>query len=82
MHQSAKPFDYVNNNAQNLSKKRCFLGGWKGYREFVVSKKVEETPEITSFYLKSKDGQPISSFCLDNISQSRFNGDRVSNQFT
>ncbi|EGC29514.1 hypothetical protein DICPUDRAFT_58751 [Dictyostelium purpureum] len=37
-------------------------GGWKDTREFTVEKKVQETPNIYSFYLKPTDGQPIASF--------------------
>lgn len=37
-------------------------GGWEGFREFTVDKKVPESEVITSFYLKAKDGQPISDF--------------------
>ncbi|MDC3416965.1 NO-inducible flavohemoprotein [Aquibacillus salsiterrae] len=37
-------------------------GGWDGFREFVVDKKVKESEVITSFYLKPKDGGPLSSF--------------------
>ena len=36
--------------------------GWKGWKEFVVSKKVKETEEITSFYLTPKDKTPLPSF--------------------
>ncbi|WP_100334181.1 NO-inducible flavohemoprotein [Bacillus alkalisoli] len=37
-------------------------GGWNGFREFVIDKKVIESDVITSFYLKAKDGEAISSF--------------------
>jgi ferredoxin-NADP reductase len=35
---------------------------WSGWRNFVVVRKVKESEEITSFYLKPDDGGPISSF--------------------
>lgn len=38
------------------------VGGWKGFRDFIVDKKVKESDVITSFYLKPKDGQAISSY--------------------
>lgn len=38
------------------------LGGWAGYRDFVVDKKVQESDVITSFYLKPKDGNQIARF--------------------
>ncbi|MBY8913141.1 NO-inducible flavohemoprotein [Bacillus sp. YC2] len=37
-------------------------GGWKGYKAFNIEKKVQESKEITSFYLKPKDGQPLPEF--------------------
>ncbi|WP_145523989.1 NO-inducible flavohemoprotein [Virgibacillus sp. SK37] len=37
-------------------------GGWEGYREFVVDKKVDESDIITSFYLRPKDGKPIADY--------------------
>ncbi|MDQ0199700.1 NO-inducible flavohemoprotein [Neobacillus ginsengisoli] len=37
-------------------------GGWAGFRDFVVDKKVKESEVITSFYLKPKDGKQIADF--------------------
>ncbi|MDG5789739.1 NO-inducible flavohemoprotein [Evansella sp. AB-P1] len=37
-------------------------GGWNGFREFTVAKKVKESSVITSFYLKAKDCGPISNY--------------------
>jgi nitric oxide dioxygenase len=37
-------------------------GGWAGYRDFVVDKKVKESDVITSFYLKPKDSKVLTSF--------------------
>jgi nitric oxide dioxygenase len=37
-------------------------GGWDGFRNFVVDRKVEESDVITSFYLKPKDQREIASF--------------------
>ena len=34
-------------------------GGWRGDRNFVVQKKVDESSEITSFYLYPQDGKAI-----------------------
>lgn len=36
--------------------------GWKGWRKFWVSKKVQETDCITSFYLSPKDGKRLPEF--------------------
>jgi nitric oxide dioxygenase len=37
-------------------------GGWEGYREFVVDRKIEEATGITSFIIKPKDGKAILSY--------------------
>ncbi|RLQ94474.1 NO-inducible flavohemoprotein [Falsibacillus albus] len=37
-------------------------GGWKDFKEFVVSDKVRESMTITSFYLKPADGGKVTSF--------------------
>lgn len=37
-------------------------GGWADFRPFQVTKKVQESKVITSFYLEPEDGQPISSY--------------------
>ena len=37
-------------------------GGWNGYREFTVERKVPESEIVTSFYLKPKDGGPLPAF--------------------
>lgn len=38
------------------------IGGWRGEREFKVSKKVDESSLITSFYLTPADGGEIMNF--------------------
>ncbi|WP_010281935.1 NO-inducible flavohemoprotein, partial [Bacillus timonensis] len=37
-------------------------GGWEGFRNFVVERKVKESEVITSFYLKPEDGKEIASY--------------------
>ncbi|GGA42495.1 flavohemoprotein [Kroppenstedtia guangzhouensis] len=37
-------------------------GGWKGFRDFIVKRKVPESDVITSFHLEAADGQPISRY--------------------
>ncbi len=37
-------------------------GGWRGFRPFVVDRKVKESDVITSLYLKPQDGGAISSY--------------------
>lgn len=38
------------------------VGGWKGFREFKVAKKVKESEVISSFYLEAADGKAIENF--------------------
>ncbi len=35
---------------------------WVGWREFVVAKKIQESDEVTSFYLEPKDGEPLELY--------------------
>lgn len=37
-------------------------GGWRGFRRFIVDRKVKESDVITSFYLKPEDGEEIASY--------------------
>lgn len=37
-------------------------GGWNGYRQFRVDRKVVESDVVTSLYLKPADGGPIAAF--------------------
>ncbi|MED4403555.1 NO-inducible flavohemoprotein [Metabacillus fastidiosus] len=37
-------------------------GGWGGFKDFVIDKKVRESDVITSFYLKPKDGNELPLF--------------------
>lgn len=37
-------------------------GGWRGFRRFVVERKVKESDVITSFYLKPEDGGEIATY--------------------
>ncbi|MNZ52433.1 Flavohemoprotein [compost metagenome] len=37
-------------------------GGWRGFRPFVVDRKVQESDVITSFYLVPEDGGEISAY--------------------
>jgi nitric oxide dioxygenase len=37
-------------------------GGWRGEREFVLTRKVPESAVITSFYFEPVDGGPVSDF--------------------
>lgn len=37
-------------------------GGWRGFRRFIIDRKVQETAEVTSFYLVPEDGKAIASY--------------------
>ncbi|PPA70799.1 NO-inducible flavohemoprotein [Jeotgalibacillus proteolyticus] len=37
-------------------------GGWNGFKEFIITKKVEESSVITSFYLKPADKSALPSY--------------------
>lgn len=37
-------------------------GGWNGYREFIVDRKVPESEEVTSLYLRPADGGQVPPF--------------------
>lgn len=37
-------------------------GGWNGWRKFIISKKVQESSEIISFYLKPEDNKSLPKF--------------------
>jgi nitric oxide dioxygenase len=37
-------------------------GGWRGTRRFTVARKVRESEEITSFYLRPEDGKALLAF--------------------
>src|SRR5690606_32485230 len=41
---------------------RPMPGGWNGFREFVVARKVPESEIVTSFYLRPADGGPLPSY--------------------
>ncbi|MFS8070300.1 MAG: NO-inducible flavohemoprotein [Byssovorax sp.] len=38
------------------------VGGWQGFRECIVEKKVKESDEVYSFYLKPRDGGPLPPY--------------------
>lgn len=38
------------------------VGGWRGARRFRIARKVVESDEITSLYLRPEDGQPLMAF--------------------
>ncbi|SFJ90244.1 hypothetical protein [Thermoflavimicrobium dichotomicum] len=62
-----KAYEYIANVFIEIEKDlyeqaKAQEGGWEGFREFVVDKKVKESDVITSFYLKPADGKTIATF--------------------
>ncbi|MEH6579743.1 MAG: NO-inducible flavohemoprotein [Amphritea sp.] len=49
----------VENNLYQASEA---IGGWSGFKPFKVERKVSQSSEITSFYLKPVDGKPLPEF--------------------
>lgn len=47
---------------EDLYQKAEANGGWRLFKQFKVAKKVEENPEITSFYLVPEDGSTLPPF--------------------
>lgn len=49
-------------------------GGWKGYRRFIVKRKVPESSVVTSFYLKPVDGRNLPEFLPGQYVTVKING--------
>lgn len=60
-----KAYDYIADVFMEIEEglyKEKEENSWLGFREFRIDKKVKETEEVTSFYLKPVDGKPIASY--------------------
>ncbi|SFE43689.1 nitric oxide dioxygenase [Lentibacillus persicus] len=60
-------YDYIANLFIEIEQKKYNEteqqeGGWTGFREFVVDKKIQETSDVVSFCLKPADGKPLPPF--------------------
>ena len=53
---------FISVEADMYNAAEAATGGWRGYRNFIIERKEEESSVITSFYLKPQDGQPISQY--------------------
>ncbi len=53
---------FVSREEELYSSREKTTGGYRGMKEFIVTRKVMESNAITSFYLKRKDGEPVPSF--------------------
>ncbi len=52
----------IKREAEIYAEQAATKGGWNGYREFIVDRKIPESDRIISFYLKPKDGEPLPPF--------------------
>lgn len=52
----------IEEEEKRYSKRSNEAGGFRGQKPFVVTRKVEESENITSFYLRPKDGKPAPAF--------------------
>jgi Hemoglobin-like flavoprotein len=52
----------IRREAEIYRQQREAVGGWNGYRKFVVARKVPESQIVTSFYLRPADGGPLPPF--------------------
>ncbi|WP_223587864.1 NO-inducible flavohemoprotein [Neobacillus bataviensis] len=53
---------FISIEAEMYDEAESQKGGWDGFRNFVVDRKVVESDVITSFYLKPKDQKEIADF--------------------
>jgi nitric oxide dioxygenase len=53
---------FIGREAAIYDHQRALEGGWNGYRQFVVDRKVAESEIVTSFYLRPLDSGPLPSF--------------------
>jgi nitric oxide dioxygenase len=52
----------INREAEVYEQQKSVLGGWNGYRTFVVDSVQRESDEVNSFYLRPDDNEPLPSF--------------------
>ena len=52
----------IKREAEIYEQQREAAGGWNGYRDFVVDRKVQESDEVYSFYLRPADGGAIPDY--------------------
>ncbi|MFJ5763493.1 NO-inducible flavohemoprotein [Neobacillus sp. NPDC093182] len=53
---------FISLEAEMYNEASSQLGGWDGFRSFIVDRKVKESEVITSFYLKPEDANELASF--------------------
>lgn len=62
-----RTYDYLADVFIDMERKlyeqtKAQTGGWEGFREFIVKRKVTESDVITSLYLEPTDGKPIAEY--------------------
>ncbi|MGN7940833.1 MULTISPECIES: NO-inducible flavohemoprotein [Bacillaceae] len=60
-------YGYIADAFINLEKKlyeetKTQPGGWEGFKKFIVDKKIAESDDVTSFYLRPNDGEAIATY--------------------
>lgn len=65
----------------DLEEKRYQSFEWRGYREFVVKEKVQESPEVVSVYMVPKDGKPLTPGKPGQYIGIKFSDDEVFSKF-
>lgn len=53
---------FISTEAEMYDQAAHQTGGWEDFRAFVVTRKQEESDQITSFYLEPQDGGALASF--------------------
>lgn len=53
---------FISVEAEMYQAAESTTGGWRGYRNFIIDRKEQESSVITSFYLKPEDGEPIAQY--------------------
>lgn len=53
---------FIGIEADMYNKAKEQVGGWKGFKDFVVVDKVKESDVITSFYLEASDGKTLPDY--------------------
>lgn len=62
-----KAYSYISDAFISLEEKlyeetKKQAGGWEGYKDFYIEKKIKESEDVTSFYLKPKDGKEMAIY--------------------
>ncbi|WP_026690736.1 NO-inducible flavohemoprotein [Alteribacter aurantiacus] len=53
---------FINVEKEMYEEASAPIGGWSGFRAFILDKKIPESSVITSFYLKPVDEKPLPNF--------------------